>query len=205
MNPASLWRGEPLVLASKSEVRRKLLEAAGIPVVTDPADIDERAVESAKAAQAGAREVALVLAREKALTAAQRHPDEIVLGADQTLALGERRFSKPATREAAHSQLAALAGKTHELHAAIALVRGGKVAFEAVSTARLTMRPLSSEFVDAYLAAAGERVRSSVGVYQLEGLGVHLFDKIDGDHFTVLGLPLVPLLAYLRSAGMVAS
>lgn len=203
--PASLWRGEPLVLASKSATRKAVLEAAGVPVIIDPADINERAVESEKAALAGAREVALLLAREKALETAKRHPNAVVLGADQTLALGERRFSKPPSLQAARDQLAALAGKTHELHAGVAIVRGGKVVFEAVSTARLTMRPLSSAFIDTYLEAAGERVRASVGVYQLEGLGVHLFDRIEGDHFTILGMPLIPLLAYFRAVGLVAS
>jgi septum formation protein len=198
----SLWIGEPLVLASKSASRRALLEAAGIPLVLDPAEIDERAVEQSQAAQAGAKEVAVLLAREKALATASRHPNAAVLGADQTLALGMRRFSKPPSREAARDQLAALAGETHELHSAAALVRGGKVVFETASTARLTMRPLSAGFIDAYLDAAGERVMKSVGCYQLEGLGIQLFEKIDGDHFTILGMPLLPLLAYFRAAGM---
>ena len=201
----SLWRAEPLVLASRSSVRRALLEAAGIPVEVEPARVDERAVESSKAASAGAKDVALLLAREKALEVAGRKGKSIVLGADQTLAQGERRFSKPANALAAREQLKALAGKTHELHAAVALVRGGDVMFETVATARLTMRPLSEAFLDAYLAAAGDRVSSSVGAYQLEGLGVHLFERIEGDHFTILGLPLLPLLAYFRSAGLVVS
>jgi septum formation protein len=201
----SLWKGEPLVLASKSASRRQLLEAAGIPLTLDPAGIDERAVEQSQAAKAGAKEVAVLLAREKALATAKRHPNALVLGADQTLALGERRFSKPPSKEAAADQLKALSGKTHELHSAIAIVREGKVAFEAAVTARLTMRPLSDEFIEAYLAAAGARVSASVGAYQLEGLGIHLFEKIEGDHFTILGLPLVPLLAYFRAIGRVVS
>lgn len=205
VKPVKLWRAASLVLASKSATRRQVLEAAGVPITIDPADIDERAIEAERAAGAGAREVALLLAREKALATAQRHPDGVVLGADQTLALGARRFSKPPSRQAAHDQLKALAGATHELHAGIAVVRAGEVVFETVSTARLTMRPLSDEFIDGYLDAAGERVRSSVGVYQLEGLGVHLFERIEGDHFTILGMPLLPLLAYFRSAGLVAS
>ena len=201
----SLWRAEPLVLASRSSVRRALLEAAGIPVEVEPARVDERAVESSKAASAGAKDVALLLAREKALEVAGRKGKSIVLGADQTLAQGERRFSKPANALAAREQLKALAGKTHELHAAVALVRGGDVMFETVATARLTMRPLSEAFLDAYLTAAGDRVSSSVGAYQLERAGVHLFERIEGDHFTILGLPLLPLLAYFRSAGLVVS
>lgn len=205
MTTTTLWRGAPLVLASKSATRRQLLEAAGIPITIDPADIDERAAEASGAKAAGASDVALFLAREKALATAKRHPRAAVLGADQTLALGERRFSKPPSLQAARDQLAALAGRTHELHAAAALIRDGEVVFATVTTARLTVRALSPAFIDAYLAAAGERVRMSVGVYQLEGLGVHLFDKIEGDHFTILGMPLLPLLAYFRTAGMVAS
>lgn len=201
----SLWPGAPLVLASKSASRRRLLEAAGIPLEIDPAEIDERAVEQSQAAKAGAKEVAVLLAREKALATAVRHPKGVVLGADQTLALGERRFSKPPSRKAAAVQLAELSGKTHELHSAVAVAREGKIAFEAVTTARLTMRPLSSAFIEAYLDAAGERVSTSVGAYQLEGLGIHLFEKIEGDHFTILGMPLFPLLAYFRAAGMTVS
>jgi len=195
----SLWRGEPLILASKSEVRRKLLEAAAIPVAVDPADIDERGVET-KHANLGPHEAALLLAREKALATSRRRTG-LVLGADQTLALGTRRFSKPAGRAAAREQLNTLAGQTHALHSAAAIASGGKIVFEVVTTARLTMRALSGEFLDAYLDAAGERVTTSVGAYQLEGLGVHLFDRIEGDHFTVLGLPLLKLLAYFREAG----
>lgn len=201
----SLWRAEPLVLASKSSIRRALLEAAGIPLTIEPAAIDERAIESSKAASASAANVALLLAREKALEVARRRSKSTVLGADQTLALGARRFSKPANALAAREQLKALAGKTHELHAAVAVAQGGEIVFETLATARLTVRPLSESFLDAYLAAAGERVSSSVGAYQLERLGVHLFERVEGDHFTILGLPLLPLLAYFRSAGLVAS
>lgn len=194
----SLWRGKPLVLASKSEVRRDLLVAAGIPVITDPADIDERKIEAENPGLSPER-AALLLAREKAL-AISRRSEGMVVGADQTLALGERRFSKPAGVEAAREHLQALSGRTHALHSGAAIARDGEVLFETISTARLTMRPLSDVFLDAYLAAAGDRVTKSVGGYQLEGIGVQLFEKIDGDHFTVLGLPLLSLLAYFRKA-----
>jgi septum formation protein len=198
----SLWRGEPIVLASKSEVRRKLLQAAAIPVVVDPADVDERAIEANSASAKIDPEVAaLVLAREKALAVGRRRAG-IVLGADQTLALGARRFSKPDSRAAARDQLSALAGRTHSLHSAAALVRKDRVLFETVSTARLTMRALSDAALDAYLDSVGELATTSVGAYQLEGLGVHLFDEIEGDHFTVLGLPLLPLLAHFRKVGL---
>jgi septum formation protein len=196
----NLWRGKPLIVASKSEVRRDLLVAAGIPVITDPADIDERKIE-AENAGLGPEDAALLLAREKAL-AISRRSEGLALGADQTLALGERRFSKPADFEAAREHLKALSGRTHALHSAAAIAQDGKILFETVSTAHLTMRPLSDAFLDAYLAAAGERVTKSVGAYQLEGIGVQLFEKIDGDHFTVLGLPLLPLLDYFRKAGL---
>lgn len=197
----NLWRGAPLVLASKSKVRRTLLEAAGIPVEIDPADIDERAAE---APHAGAlpEKIALLLAREKALAIARRRPGMLVLGADQTLALGNRRFSKPATIAAAREQLALLSSKTHALHSGVTVARDGKILFETVATAYLTMRALSNDTLDAYLSAVGERVLQSVGAYQLEGLGVHLFEKIEGDHSTILGLPLLPLLACFRREGM---
>jgi septum formation protein len=198
----SLWQGEPIVLASKSEVRRKLLEAAAIPVVVDPADVDERAIETNSAnAKTNPEAAALLLAREKALTVGRRRAG-IVLGADQTLALGTRRFSKPGSRAAAREQLSALAGRTHFLHSAAVVVSKGDVLFETVSTARLTMRTLSDAALDAYLDSVGERVTTSVGAYQLEGLGIHLFEKIEGDHFTVLGLPLLPLLAHFRKVGL---
>jgi septum formation protein len=128
----------------------------------------------------------------------------LVVGADQTLALGRRRFDKPSDRAAARAQLRALAGRTHELHAAVAVARGRDVLFEDVGIARLTMRALSEESLDRYLDAAGAAVTATVGAYQLEGLGVHLFERIDGDHFTILGLPLLPLLAYLRAEGSLA-
>lgn len=200
-----LWLAEkPLVLASKSAPRRALLEAAGIPVEVRAADIDERAVERlAGAAAAGG--VAALLAREKARAVAAAMPARLVLGADQTLALGERRFDKPADRAAARAQLRALAGKTHELHSAIVFVRDGEVLGEAVRVARMTMRALSDRFLDHYLDAAGLAVTASVGAYQLEGLGVHLFERFDADHFTILGLPLLDVLEFLRREGSLAA
>ena len=194
---------EPLVLASKSAIRHAVLRDAGIPVAVEPADIDERGIEQ-RSAKEDAGELAAVLACEKARTVAARFPGRLVLGADQTLALGERRFSKPADRAGARRQLAALRGQTHELHSAVALVRGSSVLFEHREVARLTMRSFSDEFLEAYLDAAGTAVTASVGGYQLEKVGIQLFEHIQGDHFTILGLPLVPLLEYLRTAGWLA-
>ena len=194
---------EPLVLASKSAIRHAILRDAGIPVAVEPADIDERAIEQ-RSAKEDAGELAAVLACEKARTVAARFPGRLVLGADQTLALGERRFSKSADRAGARRQLAALCGQTHELHSALALVRGSSVLFEHREVARLTMRSFSDEFLEAYLDAAGTAVTASVGGYQLEKVGIQLFEHIQGDHFTILGLPLVPLLEYLRTAGWLA-
>ncbi len=202
----TLWRAEPLVLASKSAPRRMLLEAAGIPLVIDPADIDERAAEAAAPAEAAKPDgAAVLLARAKALETAKRNAGKLVLGADQTLALGAKRFSKPTSRDAARAQLAELSGQTHSLHSGIAVVRDHGVLFETVSSAHLTMHNMGNAFLDAYLDAAGERVMLSVGGYQLESVGVNLFEKIDGDHFTILGMPLLPLLAYFRKAGLIVS
>jgi septum formation protein len=200
----SLWlHAEPLVLASKSAVRRALLEAAGIPLEVAPADIDERAIE-ARAAVGTAAEAATLLAREKARVGAGRMSGRLVVGADQTLALGNARFTKPVDRAAARTQLRQLSGRTHELHAAVAVARDGRVIFSHVDTAKLTMRALSERFLDAYLDAAGPAVAASVGGYQLEGLGSHLFERIEGDYFTVLGLPLFALLAFLRRESFLA-
>ena len=202
----TLWRAEPLVLASKSAPRRMLLEAAGIPLAIDPADIDERAAEAAAPAEAAKPDgAAVLLARAKALETAKRNAGKLVLGADQTLALGAKRFSKPTSRDAARAQLAELSGQTHSLHSGIAVVRDRDVLFETVSSAHLTMHKMSGAFLEAYLDAAGERVMQSVGGYQLESVGVNLFEKIDGDHFTILGMPLLPLLAYFRKAGLIVS
>jgi len=202
---SALWLAPAaLVLASQSKVRRALLETAGIPVEVRPATLDERAVE-ARVPDADPAAGAALLAREKALRVAAELPGRLVVGADQTLALGARRFSKPADRAGAKAQLAALAGRTHALHSAVAVARGADILFAHVGIARLTMRPLSEAFLERYLDAAGPAVTASVGGYQLEALGIELFETIDGDHFTILGLPLLPLLAYLRAEGSLAA
>ena len=195
----TLWRGkDTLILASQSRARQMLLTNAGIAFEAVPADIDERAVQQASGLTAPS-DIAALLAREKALWVSSRQVSKYVIGADQTLALGDRLFSKPAGRAQAAEQLRALAGRAHELHSAIAVARDGKILFAEIAIARMTMRALDEAGIDAYLDAAGEAVTSSVGAYQLEGLGVHLFERIEGDHFTILGLPLLPLLAFLRS------
>jgi len=197
----ALWLADqPLVLASKSASRRALLEGAGIPIEIVVADIDERGIE-AKASLAGPGEVAALLAREKAMAVSAQRPGRLVLGADQTLALGERRFSKPVDRAAAREQLKVLRGQSHALHSAIAIVCDGKPVFEDCVVARLTMRAFSDGFLDSYLDAAGNAVTASVGAYQVEGVGVQLFERIEGDHSTILGLPLLPLLGALRREG----
>jgi len=195
----TLWRGKsPLILASQSRARQALLTNAGINFEAVTAEIDERAVQQASGLSAPG-EIASLLAREKALSVSARQPGKFVIGADQTLALGERLFSKPAGRALAAAQLRALAGRSHELHSAVAVARDGKILFEAAAIAGMTMRRLGEAEIDVYLDEAGDAVTSSVGAYQLEGLGVHLFERIEGDHFTILGLPLLPLLAFLRS------
>jgi septum formation protein len=200
-----LWRAaDPLVLASRSAVRRKLLEAAGIPLVVAPADVDERALER-QAGLASPRQVALLLAAAKARAASASAPGQLVLGVDQTLALGDRTYSKAADRAAARAQIGSLRGKTHELHAAAVVMRDRKLLFSQAETARLTMRDFSDAFLEDYLDLVGDAALESVGGYQLEGHGVQLFDKIEGDYFTILGLPLIPLLGFLREDGYLAA
>ncbi len=196
-----LWlASDPLVLASRSAVRRMLLEAAGVPVEVRPADIDERSLQTDVPSETPAA-VAALLARQKALAVAGLHPARLVLGADQVLALDAKLFSKPADRTAACAQLRALSGRTHELHAAIAFVSDATVVFEHVGTARLTMRSFSDRFLDAYLEAVGSAATASVGAYQIEGLGIQLFERVEGNYFTVLGLPLLTALDFLRRHG----
>jgi septum formation protein len=197
----SLWlAADPLLLASKSAARRALLESAGVPVEVCPADLDERGTESG-AGSVPPDAVAALLAREKAARVAQLNPGRLVLGADQTLALGAQRFAKPVDRAGAREQLRALSGRAHKLHSAIAFVQDASVLFEHVGVAQLTMRALSDRLLELYLDAAGSAVIASVGAYQIERLGIQLFERVDGDFFTVLGLPLLPALDFLRQRG----
>ena len=195
---------ETLILASGSPFRRQMLEDAGVAVEAVPAAIDERAVEAAVAGSGVAPEdLAAILAEAKALDVAERRPGRLVLGADQTLSLGDEVLHKPADMEEARRRLLLLSGKTHQLNSAAVLARDGEVLWRHVGIARLTMRRLDPGFVGRHLSRVGERALSSVGAYQVEGEGIQLFEAIEGDHFTIVGLPLLPLLAKLRELGAI--
>ena len=195
---------DKLVLASKSPFRSALLKNAGIEFSTASADIDERAVE-APLYETGAtpEEVAQVLAEEKAIDVSEKNPGAVVIGCDQTLSLGDEIFHKPADMEAARRQLLKFSGKTHQLNSAVVLVKDGKTLWRHVSIARMTMRDLDPGFVGRYLGRVGDVALSSVGAYQVEGPGIQLFEKIEGDYFTIVGLPLLPLLAELRKEKLI--
>ncbi|WP_438276846.1 Maf family protein [Nitrobacter sp.] len=194
---------KPLILASQSQVRQALLANAGLSFETIPAAIDERAVQRNSGLTKG-DEIAVCLAREKAREVSSRSPGRYVIGADQTLESDGHLFNKPAGRVGAAEHLRVLSGRTHTLHAGVAIVRDGRPLFENVSAAHMTMRDMSEEAIETYLNAAGDAANASVGAYQLEKLGVHLFSRIEGDHFTILGLPLLPLLAFLRGQGLLS-
>lgn len=192
-----------LVLASGSATRAAMLTQAGLIFERQPAEIDERAVEATLEETAvGPDDVAAILAEVKAVEVSLGRPGDMVIGADQTLALGDERLHKPADMEAARRQLLRLSGARHQLHSAVVVAVDGVVAFRYVDTATLTMRRFTPAFVGLYLSVVGERALSSVGAYQVEGYGIQLFEAIEGDHFTILGLPLLPLLAHLRAAGV---
>ncbi|WP_262271342.1 Maf family protein [Microvirga yunnanensis] len=202
----ALWTpADKLLLASMSATRLALLVSAGLTVETQDSAIDERAVEAAAAhEELDPPALAIRLAEEKALAVSRRHPDRVVVGADQVLACEGRVFHKPADRPAAQAQLTELSGRRHALHSAGVLAIGGQVVERLFDSAHLTMRPLTANAIDLYLDLAGPDVLKSVGVYQLEGFGVHLFEAVEGDHSTILGLPLLPLLAALRRLGCLA-
>jgi septum formation protein len=203
----ALQRDSPrLILASQSASRQALLRAAGLAFDTVPARVDEDAVkQAARAEGAPPDEAALMLAGLKAARVARAHPDAVVIGADQILVCEDAWFDKPADLAAAGAQLRRLRGRPHTLATAVLCQRGETVLWQHLATPRLTMRGFSDEFLNAYLAAEGDALLSSVGAYRLEGPGVHLFDRVEGEHAAILGLPLLALLGFLRQHGLVVS
>lgn len=195
-----------LILASGSAARRRILENAGVSFAVETAEVDEAAIiESLESEKARGRDVADLLAEMKALRVSGRHSGAFVIGADQVLSLGPELFQKPGNTVAARAQLRRLRGQTHELSSAVCVARDGAVVWRVVQEARLTMRDFSDAFLETYLGEAGEDVLGSVGAYHVEGLGIQLFSRIDGDAFTIQGLPLLPLLDFLRTHGIVRS
>ncbi|WP_159994809.1 nucleoside triphosphate pyrophosphatase [Roseomonas sp. 18066] len=193
-----------LVLASSSTTRAALLRAAGLEFEARPAHVDEAALkEAAQAEEAPPAEAAILLAEAKAARIGRRDTESLVIGADQLLVCGKDWFDKPADLAAARHQLQALRGRSHTLYTAMVLWRGGQRVWHHVATPRLTMRGFSDAFLDRYLASEGQAVLSSVGAYRLEGLGVQLFQEIQGEHSAILGLPLLPLLGFLRQHGAI--
>lgn len=195
---------QEIILASGSPFRRKMLEDAGINLRVERPDIDERAVEDAVGG-AGLRpdDLAQILAEAKAVDVSQNHPGALVIGCDQTLSLGEELIHKPADMEEARRRLLMLSGKTHQLNSAVVIVQDGETIWRHLSVASMTMRELDPGFVGRHLSAVGDVALSSVGAYQIEGRGIQLFEKIEGDHFTIIGLPLLPLLKKLRELGAI--
>jgi septum formation protein len=192
-----------LILASASPARTALLAGAGLVFQAIPAAIDEAEVKAAARDQgASAEETALLLAEMKAQRIARRAPHDLVIGCDQLLVCGDRWFDKPARREEARTQLQALRGQTHTLVTAVLCQRGDRRIWHHVARPRMVMRDFSDTFLDAYLAREGDAVLGCVGAYRLEGLGVQLFDDVQGEHAAVLGLPLLPLLGFLRQHGV---
>lgn len=199
----------PFILASGSASRRQMLDAAGLPHAAIASQVDEPAVRRSLEANNGgavdASRLAVALARAKAEDVSAAHPGAVVVGADQVLALGTRLFEKPRDLDDVRAHLAAFRGRTHTLHAAVAIAVDGQAAWHHVDVAHMTMRAFTPEFVDAYIARAGRAILGSVGAYQLEGLGIQLFERIEGDYFTILGMPLLPLLAELRNRKVIAA
>ena len=195
-----------LILASGSSARRTMLDAAGLTFDVVPADIDEAGIRAAMMGESDcveASDIAAMLAAEKAVAVARANPDALVIGSDQVLALGRRFFEKATTMTEARETLDCLRGRTHELVSAVALAHGNDILWHTLESAQMTMRPFSDEFLGSYLTRTGDRVLRAVGCYELEGAGVQLFERIDGDYFTILGMPLLPLLEELRRRTLV--
>jgi septum formation protein len=196
------WRlPDPIILASTSETRKSVLRSVGIPFEAISPDVDERQIESAVQEQMiPPSEIALMLAKAKASEVSKRFSGRWIIAADQTLACDGHQYHKPTSRDEAAEQISSLSGKTHYLHSAVTCIANSRIEFEHIETASLSMRNLSSSFISRYLDVCGETVTRSVGGYQIEGFGAHLFEKIEGDHTTILGLPIFPLLRFLRQA-----
>jgi septum formation protein len=196
----SLWTGDrPLLLASNSSARKALLAHAGVPADTEASGVDERAIEAAaEEERLDPPALALRLAVEKALAVSRRHPERLVLGADQILDHAGRALHKPHHRSQAKAHLQQLAGRTHHLRSAVALARGGAIVDSFLDSAELSMRSLTEAAIETYLDAVSPETLQNAGVYQVENLGIHLFERIEGEHSTILGLPLIPCLAALR-------
>ncbi len=192
-----------IILASASPHRQALLAAAGIAFEAVAAEIEERAVEEALGGEAGGELLATVLAQAKAEDVSMRHPDALVIGADQTLTLDGRIFHKPANIEEARRNLLALRGRRHQLHSAVCLALAGEIVWDHLVSVEMTMRNFDPGFAGRYLARIGDKALGSVGAYQIEGEGIQLFEQIGGDHFAIIGLPLLPLLAELRRRGAI--
>ena len=200
-------RVRQIVLASASRARREMLAAAGVSFTVDPADLDEMALRETLLTEnksISPSQIAEDLARAKAEQVSRRHAGSLVIAGDQVLAFGSELLTKANDVRAARETLLKLRGREHELNSAVAFAEDGHVVWTHVATARLLMRDFSDAFLDDYLVRAGDRICQSVGAYELEGLGVQLFTRIEGDYFTVLGLPLLPALAELRTRGIVA-
>jgi len=200
-------RARQIVLASASRARREMLAAAGVPFTVDPADLDEPALRNKLLAEnksIAPPHIAEALARAKAEEVSRRHAGSLVIAGDQVLALGPELLTKTKDEAAARESLMKLRGREHELHSAVAFAEDGHVVWAHVATARLFMRDFTDAFLDDYLVRAGDSICQSVGAYELEGLGVQLFARIEGDYFTVLGLPLLPALEELRTRGVIA-
>jgi len=190
-----------MILASKSASRQAMLTAAGVPFTAIAADLDERAIETELGVAAPPRDVALALARAKALAVCGQASDELVLGSDSLVECGGRRFDKPESRAAAAEHLRFFSGRVLHLHSAAVLARNGEVLCEDASVASLHVVDLSNRFIESYLDYEWPAVAGCVGVFRIEGRGVQLFRAIEGDHFTVLGMPLLAVLAFLRELG----
>lgn len=193
-----------LILASNSASRKSLMSGAGLEFEATGADIDERGIEARLSANyAKPPEVAVELARAKALWVSERHPDAYVIGSDQVLSLGDRLFHKPLSMGEAADHIRAMSGETHHLNCGVAIAFRGVVIWSDVSIAAMKMRTISPAFLQTYLDMAGEGILQSVGAYQFEGPGIQLFERIDGDYFTILGLPMLKLLAGLRQLELI--